>query len=220
MTFSIPGTGAQTSVLIESDEAGLSEEEIAAQEDESSLTDPAPEFSLPTAGEVITGPDGEIISVPIANPGDAYKEPPTVFLTGNGYRASGIVLTDNKGLVQEIRITDPGFGYKINTPDNAAKECIIDSFTMIRPGQEYKTVPTVYVNGDPSVAEAVIDAGRIISVRIKNRELTFNEYPEIIIIGGGGYGAKFIPSFSCLSPEDRVRIGSAKIGTGRYVDCP
>tara|TARA_B100001250_G_scaffold227920_1_gene195629 strand:- start:1292 stop:4120 length:2829 start_codon:yes stop_codon:yes gene_type:complete len=220
LTFSIPGTGAQTSVLIESDEAGLSEEEIVAQEDESSLADPAPEFSLPTAGEVITGPDGEIISVPIANPGDAYKEPPTVFLTGNGYRASGIVLTDNKGLVQEIRITDPGFGYKINTPDNAAKECIIDSFTMIRPGQEYETIPTVYVNGDPSVAEAVIDAGRIISVRIKNRELTFNEYPEIIIIGGGGYGAKFIPSFSCLSPEDRVRIGSAKIGTGRYVDCP
>ena len=179
------------------------------------------EFKTPTVGEVITGPVGEVISVPIDNPGDPYKEAPAVFITGNGYGASGVVLTDNKGYATEIRITDPGWGYKINKPSDADKECIIDSFTMIRPGQEYKTAPKVYVDGDDSIAEAVIDdKGRIISVRIKNREMTFTKYPEIIIVGGGGYGAKFIPSFACLPAADRVRIGSAKIGTGRYVDCP
>ncbi len=221
LTFTIPGTGAQTNVLILGDDSAFSPEEIAAQEDESSPIETVDEFKTPTAGEVITGPVGEVITVPIANPGDPYKEAPTVFITGNGYGASGIVLTDSKGYAAEIRITDPGWGYKINKPVDANKECIIDSFTMIRPGQEYKTAPKVYVDGDDNIAEAVIDdKGRIISVRIKNREMTFTKYPEIIIVGGGGYGAKFIPSFACLPAADRVRIGSAKIGTGRYVDCP
>ena len=55
---------------------------------------------------------------------------------------------------------------------------------------------------------------------IKNRELTFDRYPEILILGGGGYGAKAIPAFSCLDPVARVAVGSAKVGTGSYVDCP
>ena len=31
---------------------------------------------------------------------------------------------------------------------------------------------------------------------------------------------KFIPSFVCLDPDARVEIGSAKVGTGSYIDCP
>ena len=48
----------------------------------------------------------------------------------------------------------------------------------------------------------------------------FSDYPEVKILGGGGYGAKFLPSLACLDPAERVRIGSAKIGTGSYIDCP
>ena len=100
-------------------------------------------------------------------------------------------------------------------------ECIIDSFTMVRPGREYTSAPTVFVNGSKDVADAVInDRGQIISVRIKDRTLTFDDYPEVKILGGGGYGAKFVPSFACVSPEMRVKLGSAKIGTGSYIDCP
>ena len=130
-------------------------------------------------------------------------------------------MLDPDGFAKEIRIVDPGFGYKINVPTTEKVECIIDSFTMIRPGQEYTKEPTVFVNGDKNVAEAVINTnGQVVSVRIKDRTLTFESYPEIKILGGGGYGAKFIPSFSCLSPEARVKVGSAKIGTGSYIDCP
>ena len=101
------------------------------------------------------------------------------------------------------------------------ERCIIDSFTVTRPGQGYKTQPDVYVNGQKGVAEAIINTkGQIVSVRIKNRTITYDSYPEIKILGGGGYGAKFIPSFSCLSPEARVKVGSAKVGTGSYIDCP
>ena len=130
-------------------------------------------------------------------------------------------LLDDNGRLSEIRITSPGFGYKLNKPVVAQKECIIDAFTVINVGRNYTTPPTVYVNGDSTIAESIInDRGQVISVRIKNRELTFDEYPEVLILGGGGYGAKAIPAFACLDSIQRVETGSAKIGTGSYIDCP
>ncbi len=222
LIFAIDGTGARVSVLIESDSSSLSEEEISSIEDASTPTPLLPdEPKSPTTGSPITGPRGEIIYIPIENAGDPYKEPPTVLISGNGTRAVAIALTDELGLVKEIRVTDPGYDYKINDPVTAKKECIIDSFTMIRPGRQYDSAPTIFVDGDPTIADAVInDKGQVISVRIKNRELTFSDYPEVRILGGGGYGAKFLPSLVCLDPVERVRIGSAKIGTGSYIDCP
>ena len=222
LTFGIDGTGARISVLIESDSSTLSEEEIASIEDASIPIPTLPdEPKSPTTGPPITGPRGEIIYIPIEDNGDPYKEPPTVLISGNGTRAVAIALTDENGIVQEIRVTDPGYDYKINDPVTANKECIIDSFTMIRPGRLYESAPTVFVDGDPTVADAVInDKGQVISVSIKNRELMFSDYPEVKILGGGGYGAKFLPSLACLDPAERVRIGSAKIGTGSYIDCP
>ena len=128
---------------------------------------------------------------------------------------------DTNGYVAEIRVTDPGFGYKLNKPNTAELECLIDSFTMIRPGQGYTSPPKVFVDGDDTVAEALINSkGQIYSVQVKNRSVIFDGYPEIKILGGGGYGAKFVPSFACLEPAVRVKIGSAKIGTGSYIDCP
>ena len=108
----------------------------------------------------------------------------------------------------------------MNTSDNTAKECIIDSFTLIKPGQEYTSTPKVYVNGDDRVAEAVIEDMRLVSVRIKDRSRIYTSHPEVRILGGGGYGAKVIASIVCLDPDSRVAIGSAKIGTGSYIDCP
>ena len=144
-----------------------------------------------------------------------------MFITGEGYGARGIVLLDDSGFAREIRIVDPGYGYRLNTPDDAKKECIIDSFTMVKPGLQYTSAPIVYVNGRKDVAEAVINPdGQVISVRIKDRTIVFDSYPEIRILGGGGYGAKFMPSFVCLDASDRVKIGSAKVGTGSYIDCP
>ena len=221
LVFSIPGTGASASVLILSDLTNLSEEEINAIEDISTneIVDNPP--ILPTTGMVITDRGGGIISIPIDSTGDPYTEPPKVFITGEGYGASGEVLLDTDGYAVEIRVVSPGFGYKINKPVNAGLECIIDSFTMVRPGQGYTSPPKVFVDGDDKVAEALINSkGQIYSVQIKNRSVTFDEYPEVKILGGGGYGAKFVPSFSCLSPAARVKVGSAKIGTGSYIDCP
>ena len=221
LIFAIPGTGASASVLILSNIDDLSEEEIANIEDKSTneITDNPP--IGPTTGIVITDRGGGIISIPIDSPGDPYTEPPNVFITGEGYGAQGEVLLNTEGYAVEIRVVNPGFGYKINKPVNAGLECIIDSFTMVRPGQGYTSPPKVFVDGDDKVAEALINSkGQIYSVQIKNRSATFDEYPEVKILGGGGYGAKFVPSFSCLSPTARVKVGSAKVGTGSYIDCP
>ena len=221
LVFSIPGTAAQASVLILSDTSELSFEDRNRIDDQSTDETPVRGNTIPTVNTIITGPGGEIVSVPVDNTGDPYDEPPHVFITGQGYGATGRALLDSNGYVTEIRVVDPGVGYKLNTPDVAKKECIIDSFTMISPGREFKSTPKVWINGDDSIAEALINTkGQVISVRIKNREMTFDSYPEVIINGGGGYGAKFVPSFACLDPDVRVKIGSAKVGTGSYIDCP
>ena len=97
----------------------------------------------------------------------------------------------------------------------------IDKLAMLSPGEEYTTAPSVFINGELGIAEAVIDDVVVISVRILDRETTYDEYPTVTIVGGGGYGAGFIPSFACLDTWMHfVRVGSAKIGTGRYIDRP
>ena len=221
LIFAIPGTAAQATVIILSDTESFNKEDQYAADDSSSDVPPFVETELPIAGSPITDPGGGIIDIPIENTGDPYQEAPAVFVTGYGHGAAAIALLDSNGYLSEVRVTSPGFGYKLNTPENAEKECIIDSFTMLRPGKEYTSVPTVYVNGDPAIAEALINSkGQVISVRTRNREMVFTSYPEVLIVGGGGYAAKFIPSFICLDPDARVDLGSAKIGTGSYIDCP
>ena len=81
--------------------------------------------------------------------------------------------------------------------------------------------PDMYINGELGVAEAVINEdGFVVGARILDRQLTFEKFPEIVIVGGGGYGAKLLPSFRCLDTEALTAVGSTKIGTGRYIDCP
>ena len=221
LIFAIPGTGAQASVVISSDLSGLSDEDKNTIQDISENDTGGVVNRLPVAGNIITNGDGGVIEIPIKDSGTRFIERPAVFITGEGYGATGEVLLDNDGFAKEIRITDPGFGYKKNTPTTANKECIIDSFTMISPGKGYTSVPTVFINKSKDVAEAQINTdGQVIAIRIKDRTITFEEYPEVIISGGGGIGAKFLPSFVCLDPDARVEIGSAKVGTGSYIDCP
>ena len=223
LILGVNGTNASCSVIIESQLTDFGREDLLKELDESELINKDNVYTpskRPVAGKPITDPRGGIIEVPIETPGTAYTEPPAVLITGQGYGAVGIALLDSNSQVSEIRVTNPGFGYKLNTPQTEEKRCIIDSFTMLSPGSGYTSAPKVYVDGDPYVAEAIVENGFVVSVRIKDREKTFTDYPRVQIIGGGGYGARWIPSFSCLELEALVKVGSAKIGTGSYIDCP
>ena len=184
-------------------------------------TKPEP-FIPPTAKPPITDDNGGIIEIPIDNPGSPWAEPPIVFVGGEGTGATATGLLDGNGFLTEIRVQSPGFGYKLNRASDNDVRCIIDSFTIRRPGIGYTSVPDMYVNGELGIAEAVVDpdTGFVVGARILNREITFDKFPAIDIVGGGGYGAKLLPSLACLDTEALSSIGSTKIVTGKYIDCP
>ena len=217
LRLTINGTGAFADVVI------VAAEEIEEDGDGEGIPTDTVEFVPPTVdpGEVITDPNGGIIDIPVSNPGSPWAEPPYVFITGNGIGATATALLDRDGYLTEIRVKSAGFGYRKNLASDNDKRCIIDAFTVLRPGIDYTEPPTIYVNGRTDVAEAIInDEGLLIGARVLDRITTYEKYPEILVIGGNGYGAKLLPSLACLDTDALVKVGSTKIGTGRYVDCP
>lgn len=210
VTFLINGTGAFTDIMIQ-------DENVT---DDPIIVNPKkPCFDKPVAGKPITDSNGAIISIPIIEQGCPYVFPPKVIITGPGYGASGIPLLDATGKVSEIRVTRTGRGYNLN--QDPELRCVIDSYTIISPGQGYTSTPDVYVDGVAGRAFAVIDErGYVISVQPTDRTSTWNEIPRVRIIGGGGAGARVLPSISCLDNKTYEDQGYAKIGTGKYIDCP
>jgi hypothetical protein len=212
LTFVIDGTGASSQVVILSER--LEERFIVPK-----ISDPC--ISPPLAGEPITDENGSIISIPILNNGCPYVEPPRVIITGSGYGSSAIALLGGDGRVAEIRVTRTGRGYVKNTSDNVGVVCVIDSYTLLNPGRDYTSEPDVYVNGELGIARAKINEdGFVYSVEVVDRTKTFKEIPTILIQGGGGSGARVLPSLNCIDNAELERRGYVKIGTGKYIDCP
>ena len=221
LIFSITGKGASVDVLITtSDDLTINDYDEGLGDSPETVFD---DFKPPTVDidDVITDDTGGIIEIPIDNPGDPWAEPPYVFIGGEGSGATATGLLDSDGFLTEIRIQSSGFGYKKNLAKDKGVRCIIDAFTILRPGIGYTTAPDLYVNGEIGIAEAVInDDGFVIGARILNREITFSRFPNINIVGGGGYGAKLLPSLACLDTNALATVGATKIGTGQYIDCP
>jgi hypothetical protein len=213
VTFIINGTGASADVIINDTTA----DRLRDQE----LIGLRPCYDRPIAGAPITDESGAIISIPIISRGCPYALPPRVIISGAGYGASAIPLLDSNGNVTEIRVTRSGRGYRRKLASDFDLRCVIDSYTIINPGVGYTTAPEVYVDGEAGRAEAIIDErGYVISVQPTDRTSTWNEIPAIQIIGGGGSGARVLPSVTCLDTNEYEEQGYAKIGTGRYIDCP
>ena len=220
LRFTINGTGAFADVLIIApDDQTIGDSDIGVGDDPSTVFQ---KFRRPIVDtdRVITDGSGGIIEIPVDNTGDAYAEPPVVFVSGEGIGATATALLDDDGFVTEIRVQSSGFGYKKNLASDNDVRCIIDAFTNFSPGIGYETAPDMYINGELGIAEAVVENGFVIGGRVLNRTIDFAKFPTIELVGGGGYGARLLPSFACLSTEALTSIGATKIGTGRYVDCP
>ena len=210
MKFSINGTGAFADVVI------LGQEESTPIATVSQTT---PQFTEPTIGSPIVDNNGKIIEIPIDNPGDPYLLPPNLAITGQGWGAMGIPLLDNNGYVTEIRITQRGRNFVPNRPETV--NCVLDSLTLTRPGSGYTSVPRVFINGESDKVVARINtAGFVIGFDVIDRSTIYDTAPTVDIIGGGGFGANALASLACLDSETRDLLGYAKVGTGRYVDCP
>ena len=221
LRFTINGTGAFVDVLITApDDQTVGDNDIGVGDDLSTVFQ---EFRLPivNSGNVITDGAGGIIEIPVDNTGDAFAEPPVVFISGEGIGATATALLDDNGFVTEIRIQSSGFGYKKNLAVDKNVRCIIDAFTILSPGIGYQSAPQMYVDGELGVAEAVINEdGFVIGARVLNRTINFERLPKIELVGGGGYGARLLPSLSCLDTAALTEVGATKIGTGKYIDCP
>ena len=210
LRFTVTGTGASADVVIVSTEPDSPPEDPP-------VTDPC--LDAPVFGTPITDDNGAIISIPIIDSPCPYQEPPRIIITGNGIGSSAIPLLDDRGYVSEVRVTRTGTNYKQNKPDGLM--CVIDSFTLLNPGRGYTEAPEVFINGEPNLAEARVNSdGYVYSVQILDRSLEFYEIPEIVIQGGGGSGARVLPSIICKDGQELERLGYAKIGTGKYIDCP
>ena len=221
LRFTINGTGAFVDVLITApDDQTVGDNDIGVGDDLSTVFQ---EFRLPVvnSGNIITDGAGGIIEIPVDNTGDAFAEPPVVFVSGEGVGATASALLDDNGFVTEIRIQSSGFGYKKNLAVDKNVRCIIDAFTILSPGIGYQSAPEMYVDGELGVAEAVINEdGFVIGARVLNRTINFERLPKIELVGGGGYGARLLPSLSCLDTAALTEVGATKIGTGKYIDCP
>lgn len=210
LRFSINGTGAVADVDILGQEVKFSSPTPPLED---------PGFTPPTLGDPIVDPGGKIIEIPINNPGDPYILPPNIAITGQGWGAMAIPLLDSDGYVTEIRVTQRGTNYVTNKPETVS--CVLDSLTLTRPGLGYTSTPTVYIDGDSTLVTARINSdGLVIGFDVVDRTKIFDVAPKVEIVGGGGYGAYALASLSCLDSETRDLLGYAKIGTGRYVDCP
>ena len=221
LTFSLVSQGASVNVLIiEAVDSLIGDfDEGVGNTPETTV----PEFRLPSVniGNVITDDNGGIIEIPIDDPGDPWAEPPFVFIAGEGFGATATGLLDKNGFLTEIRVLSPGFGYKKNLADDNDKRCIIDTFTVVKPGLGYITEPEIFINDEPGLAEAILnDDGFVIGARILDRTKVFSGFPDVKVIGGGGFGARLLPSLLCLDTDGLSKLGSTKVGTGRYVDCP
>ena len=210
MKFSINGTGASADVVI----LGQVESTPIA-----TVAQSTPQFKEPTIGQPIVDDNGKIIEIPINDPGDPYLLPPNLAITGQGWGAMGVPLLDSNGYVTEIRITQRGRNFVPNRPETV--NCVLDSLTLTRPGSGYTSVPRVLINGKAGKVIARINAdGFVIGFDVIDRSTIYDTAPTVDIVGGGGFGANALASLSCLDSETRDLLGYAKVGTGRYVDCP
>ena len=225
LRFTLNGTGAFADVLITTDDDDSGPADVDKFDEGTGPTienNYLPfEFPVVNPQKIITDDNGGIIQIPVENKGDPWAEPPYVFIGGAGLGAAATALLDQDGFLTEIRVKASGYGYKKNLASDRGVRCIIDTFSLIRPGRGYTSKPDIYINGELGVAETIINEdGFVIGARVLDRSKTYESFPEIILAGGGGYGAKLIPSLVCLDTEALTTLGSTKIGTGRYVDCP
>ena len=220
LTFTLNGNGASVDVLIITDsDQSLGDSDQGVGDDTSTVYE---SFRPPTVStrNIITDDSGGIIEIPVDDTGDAWAEPPIVFISGEGVGATATGLLDGNGFLTEIRVKSSGFGYKKNLASDNDVRCIIDAFSILNTGRGYETAPTILVDGVEGRAEAIVKDGLLVQVRVLDRVTTYAKFPPIIIRGGGGSGARLMPSLACLDTEALSAVGSTKIGTGRYVDCP
>lgn len=179
-----------------------------------------PAFKPPVIGDPEVCDDGRIMQIPIIERGDRYKVAPIVRVRGAGFGASAIAELDEEGYLSNIKVVRAGTGYK---PSRINTNCYISSFIVASPGIGYYQQPTVYVDGNSSLAKANVDErGFIKSIDVIDKTKTFACTPRIQITSADGLGASAYPIMQCVSEELYKQYVSSVAPTGvdEVIDCP
>jgi hypothetical protein len=193
---------------------------ILASSTPSSIPATVPVFTPPTIGTPEVCDDGRIMFIPIVDGGDKYIVPPIVKASGAGFGFSGTANLDANGHLTSITINQSGFGYK---PSRNNNNCVIDNFVITNPGVGYYATPTVYVNGQSGVANAIINSnGQLTEIQIVKNTQVYNCTPKVEIYGGNGLGAAATPVMVCRNDENHQNFiqAVAPYGTASVIDCP
>lgn len=182
------------------------------------------EPSPPTACPPIISESGQILSIPICKPGTRYITPPDVYIQseGNGYGASAVAVLDDDGFVKEIKVVRAGRGYPPAPPQDNL-DCLLRGFTIIKGGFGYGTPPIVLVDGDETVAEAIVTNGVLTGIKVKKKTKTYDDNPTVRIIPSTtGIGAIAVANISCIDREESIKLAEIVGPTpvGEYIDCP
>lgn len=219
-SFSFYGTKPMSFIVLQSGSSlasvGFNLNNPSTTIPQSSIT---PKVVKPVLCNVEVDSSGKIMSVGICGTGTPYATKPIIKIAGEGIGASVVPVLDSKGYLVKAKVLRPGTGY---VPTRYNRNCIIDGFIIIRPGVGYTEPPTIYVDGDDTIARAIVDSnGYLVDVEVLNKTKTFDTFPNIQILGVG-MGAKAIPSLGCLDEDSYVKYVSsvAPAGTDSVVDCP
>lgn len=179
--------------------------------------DGTPEFDVP-----IIDADGSIIDIEVKKSGHRYRSVPFISIDSNvGFGAIVEPILNSNGYLSRVRVIRGGQGYQGKTrPTNVV--CQLVGFTMTNVGGLYDTAPTVYVDGKSDIARAILSPqGYVEEIQLLEGGQSYNEVPEVIITGGGGFGAKAKADLQCVPAEESELIlqGLAR-DPANYVDCP
>ena len=183
----------------------------------------------PWTAPVTVNDQGQVVSIDIPDNIPVLKTEPIISISGPGAGATARAILDENNKIKNIIVKSPGFGY---APNNTLKKCpILTDIEIFAPGYYYVTSPTVYVDGDSSIAVADIDptTSLVVGIRIVNpQNKTYDKIPRIEIVGGEGIGAiakAVITYVNCdkIADEYDKVVNSYKSTTRepvKVIDCP
>lgn len=223
LTFSIDEFGASaTAVLAASDDADTDtstggDDDDDGFGDDDDFGDGTPEFGTP-----IINNDGGIVDIPVNRPGFRYTALPFISLESNtGFGGYVEPILNSQGYLTRVRVIRGGQGYTGNLIPGGII-CQLVGFSLQNVGGLYTKAPTVYVNGDVSIAKASLSPeGFVDNIVLIKGGMQYVDTPEVIITGGDGFGARAKADLQCVA-EDRSELilqGLAK-DPANYVDCP
>lgn len=173
-------------------------------------------------GQPIIDDDGGIIDIPVVDSGHRFLATPFMSIESNtGFGAFVEPILNSNGYLTRVRVRRGGQGYTgQRQPDDVI--CQLVGITLTNVGGLYDRAPQVFVNGNSSIAEATISPeGFVNNIVLLRADMQYTEVPDIIITGGGGFGAKAKADLQCV-PEDQSQLILQTLAKdpANYVDCP